>query len=106
MYHVCVICKVKPGQSDSYLAALKKNREGSLQEPGCVRWDVLRQAAPIIENEPETIFLYETYQDEEAFKFHQQTPHYLEFREIVEEMQAEPRQGSRYVTVFSDLTDS
>jgi (4S)-4-hydroxy-5-phosphonooxypentane-2,3-dione isomerase len=100
MYHVCVVCKVKPGQSENYIAALEKNRNGSLQEPGCLRWEVLRQAAPVIEGEPETIFLYEIYQDEDAFKFHQQTSHYLEFKTAVEDMQAEPRQGSRYVTVF------
>jgi (4S)-4-hydroxy-5-phosphonooxypentane-2,3-dione isomerase len=101
MYHVCVVCKVKPGQGENYLAALEKNRKGSLQEPGCVQWDVLRQATPSQEGEGETFFLYEVYQDEEAFKFHQSTEHYLAFRESVEEMQAEPRQGSRYVTALA-----
>jgi (4S)-4-hydroxy-5-phosphonooxypentane-2,3-dione isomerase len=109
MYHVCVVCKVKPGQGENYLAALTKNRNGSLQEPGCVQWDVLRQVTPPQEGEAEietkteieTFFLYEVYQDEEAFKFHQQTAHYLAFREAVEEMQAAPRQGSRYVTALA-----
>jgi (4S)-4-hydroxy-5-phosphonooxypentane-2,3-dione isomerase len=101
MYHVCVVCKVKPGQGGNYLAALEKNRNGSLQEPGCVQWDVLRQVTPPSEGEVETFFLYEVYQDEDTFKFHQQTEHYLTFREAVEEMQAEPRQGSRYVTALA-----
>lgn len=100
MYVVCVTVTVKSGLGDAFAAAAQKNHEGSLQEPGCLRFDVLRQAAPLEDGQPEGFFLYEVYRTEDDFKAHQQTAHYHAFREEVEAMMHEPRKGVRYQSVF------
>ncbi len=102
MYVVCVTVKVVPGQGEAFLEATRKNHEGSRQEPGNVRYDVLRLATPPEEGEPEQFFLYEVYRSPEDFAAHQQTPHYLEWREAVAPLMAAPRQGVRHVSVYPD----
>ena len=59
MYVVCVTVKVTPGNGDKFLEITRKNHEGSVKEPGCVRFDVLRAANPPAPGEPEVFFLYE-----------------------------------------------
>jgi autoinducer 2-degrading protein len=102
MYHVCVTCRIKPGLGDAFVEVVRRNHEGSLREPRCIRWDVLRQATPPADGEPETFFLYEVYHDEAAFLAHQQTAHYHRFRDEAEALQEAPRQGVRYVTLFPE----
>lgn len=102
MYVVCVPIRIKPGLSEAFIALIRQNHEGSVQEPGCLRFDVLRQAAPVAPDEPEGFFLYEVYQSEDDFKAHQQTAHYFAFREAVEALQFEPRKSTRYHSVFPD----
>lgn len=102
MYVVCVTVKVLPGRSAEFLEATRQNYEGTRREPGSVRFDVLRQAAAPGEGDPEGFFLYEAYRSAEDFTTHQQTPHYLQWRETVAALMAEPRQGVRYVSVLPD----
>ena len=102
MYVVCVPVKVLPDQVDAFIELIRKNHEGSLQEPGNVRFDVLRLATPPAEWEPEQFFLYEVYDSPDDFAAHQQTPHYLEWREAVVPLLAEPRKSTRYVSVFPE----
>jgi autoinducer 2-degrading protein len=102
MYVVCVTVKVKPGMGEAFLEEACKNREGTRTEPGNVRFDVLKLATPPGEGDIEQFFLLEVYRAPEAFAEHQQTPHYLTFRDNVAEMMAEPRQGVRYVPVHAD----
>ena len=63
---------------------------------------MLRLAAPAAEGEPEQFLLYEVYRTPEDFAAHQQTPHYLAWRDAVAPLLAEPRQGVRYVSVYPD----
>ncbi len=100
MYVVCVTIKVLPGRSEAFLEA-RRNHLGTRQEPGNVRFDVLRLATAPAEGEPEGFFLYEVYRSPEDFAAHQQTPHYLAWRDAVALM-AEPRQGVRYQSIFPD----
>jgi (4S)-4-hydroxy-5-phosphonooxypentane-2,3-dione isomerase len=100
MYVVCVPVWIKPGMGEAFLEVARKNHEGSVQEPGCVRFDVLRQAAPVEEGQPEGFYLYEVYKTEDDFKAHQQTAHYLAFRNDAEPLQHEPRKSTRYHSVF------
>ena len=100
MYVAAVTVKVVAGQGEAFLEATCRNREGTRTEPGNVRYDVLRVAAPDAEGEPEQFFLYEVYGSPEDFAAHQQTPHYFAWRDAVAPLMAEPRQGMRYVSVY------
>lgn len=102
MYVVCVHIWVKPGQSEAFIEATKRNHEGTLQEEGALRFDVLRQAGGAAEGEAERFLLYEVYRTEADFKTHQQSAHYLAWREAVGDLMAEPRQGLRFDAVYPD----
>jgi len=105
VYVAAVTVKVVPGQGEAFLEATRRNREGTRTEPGNVRYDVLRLAAPPGENEPEQFLLYEAYRTPEDFTVHQQTPHYLAWRDAVAPLMAEPRQGVRYLSVYPEPWD-
>ncbi len=102
MYVVCVTVLIKPGKGEAFLDEARKNHEGSVQEPGCLRFDVLRLAVPHEDGHPEGFYLYEAYKTEADFKAHQQTAHYFAFRDAVEPLQQEPRKGTRYHSVFPE----
>ncbi len=100
MYTVCVTAFVTPGDGDRFLEEARRNHEGTRREPGNVRFDVLRAETPCAPGEPEQFFLYEAYQTADYFAAHQQTPHYLAFRDAVAPIMAQPRQPVRYVSVY------
>ena len=102
MYVAAVTVKVLPGRGEEFLEATRRNHLGTRREPGNRRYDVLRQAQPPAEGEPETFVLSEVYESPEAFAAHQQTEHYLAWREAVAPLMAEPRQGPRFVSVYPD----
>jgi autoinducer 2-degrading protein len=97
-----VTVKVKPGMGDAFLAAAGRNRAETRKEPGNVRFDILRAADAPAPGEIEPFYLFEVYKTRADFTAHQQTPHYLAFREEVAEMMAEPRQGVHYVPADAD----
>ena len=102
MHIVCVTVKVKPGQGDAFRDIIGKNREATRKEPGNIRFDVLQGANPPAEGEPEEFLLFEVYHSREDFVAHQQTPHYLAFREDAADLMAEPRRGVHYVPIDAD----
>lgn len=91
MYIACIQVAVKPENREQFIEAMMKNVEGTRQEPGNVRFDFLQA-----EDDPNHFFIYEVFQNEEAFKAHQQTQHYLDWRETVADWMEEPRKGRRY----------
>jgi autoinducer 2-degrading protein len=95
MHVTLVNVRVKPEHIADFIAATRLNHEASVQEPGNRRFDILQQAG-----EPESFVLYEAYVDENAAKAHKQTPHYLAWRESVEDWMASPRQGITYNALF------
>jgi autoinducer 2-degrading protein len=97
MYAVIVNIRVKPGTAEAFLAACAGNHQGSRQEPGNLRWDVIR-----VQGEPDRFVLDELYRDEAAFKAHQQTPHFFAWRAAVADLMAEPRTASRGDVVLTD----
>ncbi len=73
MYVIIVPIQIKEGAKEQFLEAMLPNAQGSVNdEPGCVRFDVIQDAA-----DPNRIWLYEVYTDEAAFQAHGQSPHYL-----------------------------
>jgi quinol monooxygenase YgiN len=59
------------GYLDDVLALVAELRQRSLEEPGCVGYEVLQSA-----DEPVTVFLLERYRDGAALEEHRNTDHY------------------------------
>ncbi|MGH8742426.1 MAG: putative quinol monooxygenase [Burkholderiales bacterium] len=95
MYAVVVPLKVKPEMREKFLAAALDDSTCSLQEPGCLRFDVLQD-----NTDPNRFFFYEVYRDESAYKAHQATAHYPRWRAAAAEVLAEPTNASRCTTVY------
>jgi (4S)-4-hydroxy-5-phosphonooxypentane-2,3-dione isomerase len=94
MHVTLVHVRVKPEHLDAFIAACRANHEGSVREPGNLRFDVLRAA-----DEPTRFILYEAYRDESAAAAHKETPHYLAWRAAVADWMAEPRTGVPYEVI-------
>ena len=94
MYIVCVTVWVLEGHAAEFIEATLDNHRGTRREAGNLRFDVSHGA-----DDPNRFFIYEVYRDEDAFKAHQQTPHYLAWRERVGGWMAQPRQGVRYLSI-------
>ena len=63
MHIVIVTIDVKPEVTDRFITAMLENARNSVElEPGCLRFDVVRD-----EQNPNRIYLYEVYRDKSAF---------------------------------------
>ncbi len=92
MHIVFVHVHVKPDCVEAFREAILANARGSLKEPGVVRFDVFQQA-----EDPTRFTLVEIYHTLEDQLKHRETAHYLQWRDSVGDMMAEPRQGIRYI---------
>lgn len=97
MFIMFVYIHVIENALEAFLEASIQNAEASRQEPGVVRFDVIQQA-----DDPTRFLLIEIYRDEAAPARHKESAHYLHWRETVEPMMAEPRQGVRYTILSPD----
>ena len=95
MYVVCVTVYVIPDHAQSFSQATLENARESRKEPGNVRFDVLQAEA-----DPAQFFLYEVYREKEDFARHQQTGHYLKWKDTVAPWMAVPRLGVRHTSLF------
>ncbi len=95
MYVVCVTVFVKAESAKQFIEATLENARNTRQEPGNVRFDVLQA-----EEDPYRFFLYEAYKTKDDFARHQQTPHYLKWKQTVADWMAQPRQGVRHTSLF------
>ena len=100
MYVVCVTVYVKPENVNDFIEATKINSENTRKEPGNVRFDILQAV-----DEPNRFFLYEVYTSSEGFKSHQETEHYLKWRETVADWMAQPRSGVKHNSIFPSDED-
>jgi autoinducer 2-degrading protein len=91
MIATCVYINVKSGYQDRFIEATTANHLEAVKEKGNLRFDLIQQ-----EDDPQRFMLYEAYESEEAAAEHKRTPHYLVWREAVENMMAEPRKGVKY----------
>ncbi|HEY0928991.1 MAG TPA: antibiotic biosynthesis monooxygenase [Gemmatimonas sp.] len=90
-----VYIHVLPEHVDAFLAATLDNARNSVQEPGVIRFDVVRQA-----DDPTRFSLIEIYRDAQAPIAHKETAHYARWRDTVAPMMASPRTSVRYEAVF------
>jgi autoinducer 2-degrading protein len=96
MYVVCVTVTVIPEHIQPFIQATLENARQTRQgEPGNLRFDVLQAEA-----NPAQFFLYEAYREKDDFARHQQTAHYLKWKETVAPWMAKPRQGVRHLSLF------
>jgi len=95
MYVVSVTVFVKPEHVDPFIAATLDNARNTRGEQGNLRFDVLQA-----EDDSARFLLYEAYRTKADFVMHQQTPHYLRWKERVSDWMAHPRQGVKHFTLF------
>ena len=75
MYAVAVTFTIKPGQMVAFLPLIRANQAATRAgEPGCRQFDICTDP-----ERPDEMFLYELYDDLEAFETHLTTPHFKEF---------------------------
>jgi autoinducer 2-degrading protein len=80
MFSLVVQMEVRPGLRAEFLAGITANAEASVRdEPGCLRFDV-----SAVEGEENRFFLYELYEDADAFAAHKAAPHFAEWRTVAE----------------------
>ena len=95
MYVVAVTVFVKPEFVRSFIEATMDNARNTRREPGNVRFDVLQA-----EEDPARFLFYEAYRAKDDFAKHQQTEHYLRWKNKVADWMAQPRQGVRHNSLF------
>lgn len=76
---VLVEFRLHPGTADAFWPIVMANARASVaDEPGCRRFDVLTPEAP---GDPDTVWLYEIYDDAAAFDAHLASAHFERFAE-------------------------
>lgn len=93
-YAVAATWRAKEGEEERIREILEAVAPASRAEPGCRLYQAHRSA-----DDPRDFFIYEQYDDEDAFEAHTRTPH---FEEHVRG-QAVPRLESRSVASYLTL---
>jgi (4S)-4-hydroxy-5-phosphonooxypentane-2,3-dione isomerase len=97
MYVVVVNVSVKAEAVDAFIAATADNHQNTRTEPENLRFDVLRRS-----DDPNRFVLYEVYSSEGGFAAHQQTAHYIRWKETVAPMMAEPRSPLKCTSLYPE----
>lgn len=97
MHVTLVKVSVKSDRVVDFIAATRANHEGSVQEPGNRRFDILQDP-----DDSTRFILYEAYATAADAAAHKQTAHYLRWRDSVTDMMAEPRQSVPYTCLFPE----
>ena len=94
-FAVTVRFQIKPGQMEAFLSHMRVNAASSVRdEPGCRQFDICTDPA-----QPDTVFLYEIYDDEAAFETHQTMPHFAATGAAVGDLVAD-----RQLITFASVT--
>ncbi|HXX60466.1 MAG TPA: antibiotic biosynthesis monooxygenase [Candidatus Sulfotelmatobacter sp.] len=94
--HVTVVyIHVKPEHVADFIEAVGANHAASVQEPGNLRFDILRSV-----EDPTRFITYMAYRDEASARAHRETPHYFAFRDTVADWMVEPRRNVEYVGLW------
>ncbi len=95
MLVVHVHVRVRPERMEDFLTATLANARASVQEPGVLRFDVVRD-----QGDPAHVVLVEVYRDDAGAAAHKETAHYGTWRDAAADMMAEPRASTRFSAVF------
>ena len=85
--------KLQPDTQSAFLKQTLKNARESVQEKGISRFDVLT-------GENDEFLLVEVYNSDKGPAEHKETAHYAEWRDVVAPFMAQPREASKYQTLF------
>jgi len=95
MLAIWVKVRVKPELRQRFLEAIEVDALGSERdEPGCMRFNVLRDA-----QDENVYYFYEVYKDEAALEAHRAAPHYAIWRAATDALDG-PAEATRCQTVF------
>jgi autoinducer 2-degrading protein len=100
MLVVHVYVRVKSESVEQFKQATLANARASVQEPGIARFDVVQQ-----QDDPTRFVLVEAYRTAEAPAAHKETQHYLQWRDFVAPLMAEPRSSVKFTNVFPSDQD-
>ena len=97
MLIVHVQVHVKTESVEAFKQATVANARESRREPGIARFECLQQL-----DDPARFVLVEAYRDPGAQAQHRETRHYLDWRDVVAPMMAEPRASVKFAPVPPD----
>ncbi len=97
MLVVQVHIHVKLESVEAFKKATITNAQESLKEPGVARFDLIQETG-----DATRFMLVEAYRSPDGSNHHKETAHYLEWRDTVAEMMAEPRRSIKYVAIYRD----
>ena len=92
MHVTLVEINVKEDKVEQFIEVFRANHQGSILEPGNLRFDVLQD-----ESIPTRFYIYEAYVDEAAVAAHKKTPHYLRCVEALEGLMTGPRKKTTFI---------
>lgn len=95
MFIAAVHVYIKPDKVEEFKEVIRANHEGSIREPGCLRFDVAQS-----KDDPTEFLLWEWYVDADANAFHKTTPHYLAFKERSAELMSRERVSDLYTGLY------
>ena len=76
-----VTVKAHPDVVERLKPAMLKNAASSAQEDGCLQFDVI-----VSQDDENTFIFYEVYKDDAALASHRETPHFLAYRNLMDEL--------------------
>eukprot|EP00536_Pseudo-nitzschia_multiseries_P017466 jgi/Psemu1/225155/e_gw1.1574.23.1 len=78
-FSVIVEAEIQPDRMEEFMEMIKNNAECSRKEPGCIRFDVLRD-----QSKDNKFWFYEVYENTEAVDFHKTCAHYQSWADFKE----------------------
>ena len=95
MLAIWVKVRVQQEQRERFLKAIEADAIGSERdEPGCIRFNVLRD-----QQDPNVYYFFEVYRDETALEAHRAAPHYAVWRAASDTLDGAP-EATRCAPVF------
>lgn len=95
MYVVAVTVHVKHEFLAEFIQATMDNARNTRGEPANLRFDVSQCL-----EDPDRFLLYEVYGSADGLKTHQQTEHYLRWKQAVADWMSKPREGVKHKSLF------
>jgi quinol monooxygenase YgiN len=96
MKALVVKVQIKAEFRDQFMKEMHADAIGSEKnEPDCLMFNIVRDVA-----DPNTLYLFEVYKDEEAIETHKKTPHFVKWLETTADWLAAPLNISLCDTVY------
>ena len=98
MLIIMATIKIKPEHKQDFIKEMLGDAIGANHnEPGCLRFDVLQDLS-----DPNCLHLYEVYKDEVSLEEHRRAPHYLKWKDAVQNWRDGEAVGVLCSNIFPD----